>query len=891
MKKAGIGLFVLFLIIHTSFLHAATTGKIMGKVYDAETNEPLPGTNILVEGTNLGASAGLEGEYYIINIPPGTYNILFRSMGYTTKKIENVRISVDVTRKISIGLSQTIIEGQEVTVIAERPLVQADLTSSSARVSSEQMEALHLESVGQVVNLQAGVVDGHFRGGRSGEVAYLVDGLAVNDVYSGAQMINLESNSVEEVEVISGTFNAEYGRVMSGIVNIVSKEPEQKFSGMISTYTGAYLSGRTIPLVVKSGNEGKRGNFTEEYVSLNSLASFGDVGDIQGTLSGPVYSNKLSFFSSFRYASNNGYMFGRRVFSPTDSSALSRYRENWNIVATGDGENIGLNSSKSFSAHGKLIAKPFNSHKITYEYILEDGESSKYEHKYKYNPDGRLNYFSNSSSHMLHYDYVINASAFINMKAASLSKEYSSYVYESPYDERYASREILSITSGYGFYMGGNDQRHNFRKTTTNIVKSDLTWQANNLNQIKCGVEGRSHQLDVENYIIQLSQLTDWKPKPVDKSSPNYTEFTKKPLELSAYIQDKIEWSYFIMNLGLRYDYFDPDGVYPSNLQKPGTSERIESSAKSQWSPRFGIALPVTEKSVLHLSYGLFFQIPSFEFLYDNPDFRIPLDSYVTIGNTNLEPQKTSTYEIGIQHELTKSMAVDMTVYYKDIRNLLGMEVYTLLPTLARYARYVNRDYGQTFGFTIAFEQRSQFLSTTVDYTYMVAEGNASDPKDVYLKSQTDPPTEITKQLIPLEWDRTHSLNFTATVQDKDRWSIGIVSKMGSGFPYTPETSGYYPSRENTERKPPFINFDLNCTWTFKFSKFKAIFFSKIYNLFDFDNQITIYTDSGKAGYSIDQKWLTDDLVTGVNTINDYYYHQDYYSAPRLVNVGFKFEF
>ncbi|MBN2355111.1 carboxypeptidase-like regulatory domain-containing protein, partial [candidate division KSB1 bacterium] len=221
MKKRQLTLLCILLL--TSWLAAGTTGKLAGKIVDEATREPLPGVNVLLEGTSMGCISAMDGHYFIINIPPGSYNVAFTIVGYTKKRVENLRVTVDATTSLSVTLKSTVIEGDEVTIVAERPMVQRDLTSSSARISSDQMEMLPIESVGQVVELQAGVVNGHFRGGRLGEVAYLIDGLAVNDVYTGGQMITLQRNSIEEVEVISGTFNAEYGQAMSGVVNIVSK--------------------------------------------------------------------------------------------------------------------------------------------------------------------------------------------------------------------------------------------------------------------------------------------------------------------------------------------------------------------------------------------------------------------------------------------------------------------------------------------------------------------------------------------------------------------------------------------------------------------------------------------------------------------------------------------
>ncbi len=885
-------LLIIILLVAIANLYSGQTGKISGRVMDAEKKEPLPGVNVFLEGTAFGGITDINGYYFIINIPPGKYTIVFRSIGYKIKKIEGAGVSVDATTTMSTELSSTVIEGEEVVVRADRPLVQKDLTSTSARVSSEDIDLLPVESTGSIVNLQAGVIEGHFRGGRLGEVSYMIDGIAVNDGYSGAQMIDLQPNSIQEVEVISGTFNAEYGQAMSGVVNIVSKEPKSRFSGQLSAYTGAYLSGRKTPFVVKNSVGLKREDYTEEKRSYYDLAKLGNVYDLQGTLSGPLVVKNLSFFSSFRMHKDDGPYYGKRIFMPSDSSFVPEDRTLWKIQATGDGALVPMQWSQSLDLHAKIIAKPFSNHKLTLEYIREDGESQGYNHRYKYNPEGRPYYYSLGNTFMFHYDYVINKNGFINVKAANFSKEWSSYLYESPYDARYVPDTRFDIGGGPHFYMAGTDMGHSVRTTTNTLVKSDLTYQINRTNQVKLGFQTTFHKLDVTSYTIRLDRQTDWKPRPVEVESPAYVDYVREPFEMSAYIQDRVEWSYFIMNLGLRYDRFEPRGVYPLDLSRPSTSEKVDAAVKSQISPRFGIAMPLTDKSVLHLSYGLFFQMPAFNSLYLNPDFKIPVASGATIGNANLEPEKTATYEIGLQHELTKDVAMNLTVYYKDIRNLLGMETYILMPSFTQYARYVNRDYGQVFGFTASLEQRStSFLTTSIDYTFQIAEGNASDPADVYLKSLTSPPTEITKQLILLDWDRSHTLNLTATAHSADRWNLGIIGTLGSGFPYTPESYGYYYGLPNGERKPFYINFDVNFSYSIKLNGLKTTVFTNIYNIFDIENSVNIYKDSGNAQYTRSMSRMTDDMVKSVNTINDYYYRPDYRSAPRKVQAGLEVEF
>ena len=130
----------------------------------------------------------------------------------------------------------------EVVITADRPLVQKDLTSTSVTVSSEDIRLMPVENVDQVINLQAGVVGGHFRGGRSDEVLYLVDGVSVTDPFNNSRGITVENSSIRQMEVISGAFNAEYGQAMSGVVNIVTQEGSAVLSRLSVAATSAISS-------------------------------------------------------------------------------------------------------------------------------------------------------------------------------------------------------------------------------------------------------------------------------------------------------------------------------------------------------------------------------------------------------------------------------------------------------------------------------------------------------------------------------------------------------------------------------------------------------------------------------------------------------------------------
>ena len=225
-------------------IFAGTTGKISGKVTDAKTGEPIFGVNIILVGTKMGGATGMEGDYFIINIPPGIYQLQPSMIGYSSVTIQNIRVSVDQTTTIDFTLSEKAIELNDIIVTVQKPIVQKDLTSTEAKISGDQISMLPLEDVQSVVNLQAGVVDGHFRGGRSNEVKYLIDGVSVNDAFSGSSALEAEINSIEELQVLTGTFNAEYGEALSGVVNQVTKIAGNKIEGDFSFYSGDYFTNR-----------------------------------------------------------------------------------------------------------------------------------------------------------------------------------------------------------------------------------------------------------------------------------------------------------------------------------------------------------------------------------------------------------------------------------------------------------------------------------------------------------------------------------------------------------------------------------------------------------------------------------------------------------------------
>ncbi|HQG46891.1 MAG TPA: TonB-dependent receptor, partial [bacterium] len=277
-----------------------TTGKLAGRITD-KNKEPLPGANIVLAGTQLGTVSDLDGYYAILNIPPGRYQVRYAFIGYKTTTINQIQITVDHTTTQDVQLEQSVIEGETVQVIAQRPIVETNLTSSVATVTSDAIAIMPVQDLQEVVDLQAGVVDGHFRGGRSGEVQYQINGVSVNNSYDNSSTLRIDRSLLQEVQVISGTFDAEYGQAMSGVVNVVLKSGSDHFAVSGEAYTSDYIY-----------TSGDRRNAPDKFRPLA-------IQNYQASLSGPVpfFPKTYFIFSGRRYA-NDGYVFGKRLFLPTD---------------------------------------------------------------------------------------------------------------------------------------------------------------------------------------------------------------------------------------------------------------------------------------------------------------------------------------------------------------------------------------------------------------------------------------------------------------------------------------------------------------------------------------------------------------------------------------------
>jgi len=228
-------------------LWAATTGKIAGQIVGGDTGEPLAGANIVLQGTGMGAAADVDGYFVVLNVPPGSYNVEVSMIGYATYVEENVTVNVNQTTTLDITLTSETITSETVVVTAERPVVQLDVSASQKIISVENIQDRPVDNLSEVLSLEANITytagsGGQgllVRGGQLNETDITVDGLSTRNERNQIANTTIGLTGIQEIELLTGGFTAEYGDIRSGMVNIISKEGSQDrysvaFDGRIS---------------------------------------------------------------------------------------------------------------------------------------------------------------------------------------------------------------------------------------------------------------------------------------------------------------------------------------------------------------------------------------------------------------------------------------------------------------------------------------------------------------------------------------------------------------------------------------------------------------------------------------------------------------------------------
>lgn len=1032
---------VLAVVLLAATVFAGTTGKIAGTVTDKQTGEPLPGVNVLITGTTIGAATNIKGEFFIINVPPGEYTLKVNLIGYRPLEVTSVQVTLDLTTTLDLELETETIDMGTITVEAERPMIEKDVTHTRLRLSPDEITNSAVSGLINRVGINAGNVLGSFRGSRdgTGEIVYLLDGVNMANplgAYSGvspgsgpadALAAYVPDEGIAEAEVLTGGFGAEYPSVQSAVVNVVTKEGSKTFTGKIKTQSSIdAIFGWDIYGDRTYNNLGDAVTFTPVYDSTGTVTGFEWADDPamdkyrrylirdqrrhDWSLSGPLplasldipgemsfstsgmyefirdyrdpsywresqsYQGKLSYQLSSNKKLTVSGLHSKNEYTPYDYSRApvltwgETYYFSGPIYWSGEGgyyrpdtipegleqyyvlSDEGLDSVYSYTPYGWIVADGYSSvdADTTFFNIL-NGELGLTEDDDDYwteYPDGEFDktdttlmnaietatdsvealgiartysnydmastrFISKGSSSKIAVNFTNNLSprSFYNLIFSRFHTEESHRQYDPwdghplTYDEMQDDRfTSIATTTVQGFfvdpmYLGrrrtGDDEQ------TVYTLKGDFTSQINSMNLMKMGFEYKKYDL-YKNHTSIASGGNDYND-----------QFKVKPFQVGAYAQNKLESEGMILNVGLRYDFFDPETYVPANPNDPLLQEyrddpqnvetlfdlpnrlkgAIDAKTKQQISPRIGVSYPITERDVLHITYGHYFQLPKMYYMYQNQGYDLR-GAHKYMGNPDLEEEKTIAYEAGLEHGFSDYLKLTVTGFYKDISNLITYQ--KVYYGNAYYWLYSNSDYARVKGFELTLSQRRwRGFSGRVTYTYQIARGRASDGYQTFQDDYDNrkPRTED----FPLDWDQRHTarvdvnyhvpLDWGPAFNDYHflgDWAIDLLWQYGSGVPYTSSESVPQPEIPpiNNKTFPESWTIDLRFDKAFKLYKtYKANFFVTIENLTNRANIVDVYPEFDAERYE-----LTDEP-------GGQFADPDVYDAPRKIMLGMEFIF
>jgi outer membrane receptor protein involved in Fe transport len=927
---------------------AGITGKISGKVTDKETGEALPAVNIVVEGTNFGASTNIQGEYFIINVPPGTYNLTARIIGYTSLTIQKVKIAPDLTTEVNFLLSPMVIEVSEsVVVIAERPLIQKDLTATVTITDAEQIKKMPINTSQEVLMTTAGFIETrggadqgiHVRGGRTGEIAYMVDGVLVNDPLFGKVSMDIPVSGIESMSVLVGTFNAEYGQVLSAVVNRVTKVGGQKFTGFLKTATdkigidkndwNTYRIdgnfGGPVPFTGKkltfyiSGNV----NNTDTYLGKYTLVQDVDPKINYSGLNQGVTKKDGKYIHYFVTPQKDTLL---NPLPPKDKTFDDKYPVGIKYV-NGKPQYIYEKSKESEPPvydnraliYGKINFYPIDEIKLILGSYYDNQRVKKYRRFFKLIPSHNGHDDIEQFLHTLSLDHAITANTFYNLKLFSYDLKFEHHLHKPKKDivTSYALTFPFGWNSRYEFAGSYMEEKISPTGDTTYVIKiMDDDYYQKYRSQVYGGNFYLKSQISKEHFVevgfeYKGYKLNNNEIDGVNNPDAQITNYKVSPNQSAMYVHDKMEFNDMIVNASIRLDYLDPNSTYitnVTNLRNPGLKK---AKKKLDISPRLGFAYPITDRAKFHFSYGKHLQYPNFEFFYKRYDQSyqnntsinpsgIPVDIAKGlspyIGNPNVKPQTQIAYQFGLETVLSENLTVDFTVFYKDIYDYISTKVeVTAVP--ASYTRLINEDYGNSKGIEISIKKRfSNYFGGNISYTYSRAEGNATNWEEhfyEYYNSSvyfTAPP----KRTTPLDWDQPHTLVFNIDFRFPEDFGINLLGykfpgssgvnflgNFGSGFPFTPtEARGIEIGPKNSQRKPWTGTVDTRLEKYFSIQKINFRIFADITNIFDKENVLSVFTSTGQPNQSANPN-ASDEL-------------QDipsFYGPRRHVEIGFAVDF
>ncbi|MGB8656987.1 MAG: TonB-dependent receptor [Candidatus Zixiibacteriota bacterium] len=858
-----------------------STGVLRGEIKSYETEELLPGANIAISGTEFGMAADQNGSFSFTGVPPGVYEIDVSLIGYLKTKRTNVEVKPGQETKLSIKLrSSPIILEKGVKVVGERPMVDIKLPSTKRELTSNDLETSPATDFKDVVSQQVGVIrdksELHIRGGRSYENLFLIDELPINDPFTRSGYgVSISPSAIQELDLLSGGLNAEYGQVTAGVVEMEIKEGGEKLEGSL-TY-------KTDDLGFRSSS-----NFNTDICdfSLSGPVDFFKSGLSKVGLKPP---GDFYFFADGNFDFSDTELkypgdlfsssFGKRKFAPRqDNRLFGVFKLTWKDpsfkCSFALGKSVVINQDKSVLLTRLDLPTYSYGPPFAYSRMLSRYDTFTQESNFQLlscqKIMGEKNLFSVSLSR-----YFTNLHADVNgMNWSSYTMPLDAYPFEialSPDSTHYDT-----VKAPDGFYDQGDGDTWYDHYVETYRISSKLTRVMSDLYTIQAG-------FSQEYQTIQLLDVYE----PWLGSSGlgfSYDRYRVYSNDGALFWENDLKLEKAIVNLGLRYDYWFPGEYVERAMQDTSlhfitaemrndfeaeTFRVLGHRGKGNLSPRFGFSAPFGNNSSFFFNYGRLSRRPNPQYLYAKL-YSNAESSYQLWGNPNLNSEKVISYEVGTKSMPSENDALSIVVYYRSILDYITAARVvpdTLKPEQA-YLIYFNLDFATSRGVEIEYKRKvGDFFNGSVQVGFSKTSGERSDPEDI-LKGIGGRSTQKLYEEHVFDWDKPWQVVTRASFLSQEKrlrlfgwrlppqWDLNLSLWAHSGERYTPYKETISPEGEVGFVQDGDINSKIGKFWSSLDLSFRKHFYWKdlkyslvleVTNLLDHKNAVIINPLTGDA--------------------------------------------
>lgn len=786
------------------------TGKITGQVVDAETGDLLPSINISVEGTNKGASTNFRGEFNIIGIPSGRYSIKASAIGFKSVRVTEVWISSGLETVVNIQMPPAPIELDEVVVVSSPSYdVGKNSTGTVHIVSESEISRLPAENILDLLSILPGISSNSIvRGSRTSEIDFQIDGLSIRDplfgsMPSGALLNNL---SLKEIQIFTGGFSANFGNAMSGIVNLVTRDGGDRWTGDLRLKNSfSALNGK---------NDGYKLNSRGERI-------------VEFAGGGPVkYAGKgFNLFVSGRVNTQQNRSPGLEVYDPVGNN-ITDYAHNQ------------LNQASLF---GKATFKIGNDTKITLAgfHGNHNHEEDVWFWKYHQGSVGLPSVSQKDNAAYLRFSHTLTKNVLIEASFDYMRQKYTrgikdeldSYSWAESYNmiTEFESENpiVFGRQNPYGvqglFVNRGFLDAYWSTKAEYYAANVNTIWQISDYANLKLG--GSARKYDLSNFYRGNSY-----------EEPLYQQdnYAYQPLDYSAFAVTSLNFYRFRLDAGFRMYYINlKAGTDDETLAADETPSDVDPQMRI--SPRLGLSIELPKGIRAHANFGTYYQPTTFHSLYAGTRNDSDIYSNQIDGNPHLSFQWANNYEAGFTFYLSDFISLDITGYTKQLDDLEDLRL--MQEGLTFFPQFSNRGRSSVNGIELTLSKmRTEWIGFQMAYNYAVAKGTLTfpepeiDPKasnevsirqdDIALSRSYASSAEYEYNL---PFDMRHNLRAIADIHIPEgrgfsykgfipfqNLSASMTFNMESGTPYTKQRlNGEYVGEYNGERHPWYFNSDM----------------------------------------------------------------------------------